>query len=203
MKKIISIAIVTLLSLSLFTACDGNIPEEDLTLSSVLYDYTFTLDGDSITLPLTLKEFQEMGWELPSNSTLPEIIEGHTRLLVPRFVKNGKEISIDLINLNENDVPMNQAIIFQITSSLDYDNPAVIELPKGIILGKSSKNDVIKVFGGPTSFGEGDDGITGLYYISENFGLSGGIWGPSANQIKITTNKRNIIEEIRIQNIGK
>ena len=58
MKKLTAFLLVIMLAITA-AACQKNpLPEEDLALSGVLYDYTFKLEGDTVTLPLTLKDFQ-------------------------------------------------------------------------------------------------------------------------------------------------
>jgi hypothetical protein len=178
---------------------------EDLSLSGVLYDFTFKLDGDTITLPLTLGEFQSLGWAHSEFIVLPETLEGHTRLLGAMYYKNDVQIWIPTINVSEDELPIEESMVYKIESSIDDENYAVIELPRGIILGESTKDDVIEAFGWPTWIQEWDDDeFSFLTYESESFGLATGIWGPSANKIEITTSneRNNIIVRIVIENIS-
>ena len=181
------------------------IGEEDLSLSGILYEYTFKLEGDTITLPLTLEKLQSYGWELSKYIKLPDTVNAHTRLLVTSLTKDGKDIDIEVANINDEELPSQECMVYSIKSSSDKENYPLIELPKGIILGKSNKVDVIKAFGGPTRMGHWEENNKDyLIYESESFGLSGGFWGPSANEIEIITSneKNNIITKITITNIS-
>ena len=135
---------------------DDYTPEEDLSLSGVLYDFTFKLEGDAITLPLTLGEFRAYGWEPVLN--LVESVGGNTTS-VAGFERNGKRVSVSLVNMTGESLPINECLAYGIKSynyeiyDDDYfakEDYSVIELPKGIVLGVSTKNDVIRAFGYPT-----------------------------------------------------
>jgi len=185
---------------------DDDNHEEDLSLSGVLYDFTFKLDDDTITLPLTIGEFRALGWDHSDLYILPDTVEGHTRLLMPYFIKNGSEANIQVLNASEDELPINECIIYNIKVSLDQEKSPVIELPKGIKLGVSTKDDLINAFGWPTKLGilAGDNGGEVFEYLAEHFGLSTGIWGPSANGVTIYTSgdPHHIITYIEISNIS-
>jgi len=188
-------------------------PEEDINLSGILYDYTFMLEGDTITLPITLGEFIGLGWELSPYFVMMKTLEGNTRGMLGEFDKAGKEIRIDVLNMNDEEIQIEESIVYKIKSSINDENYPIIELPRGIILGVSTIDEVIEAFGWPTRYWELDDeyeyddyGYTyELIYESENFSLSGGIWGPHSNQIMIIADSRrnNVVTEIEIDNILK
>jgi len=215
MKKFITFAFAMLLALLLLVACSGSgdnsngennqkdDSKEDLNLSGVLYDFTFKLEGDTITLPIMLEEFQSYGWEPTPTLELAENI-GSKTLGAAIFVKNGKELSLGLINLSDETLPIQKCMVYSLksysyddyVSEDDHENYAVIELPKGIILGVSTKDDVLRAYGNPSQKFFTNDEETELrevLYYGENF-----------RNVEIITDKRknNVVVEIEINNRG-
>jgi len=183
--------------------------EEDISLSGVLYDFTFKLDDDYITLPLTLEKFLSYGWE--SRFALKETIisggQGNVTL-----VKNGKKVSVMLNNTSADEIPIIKGIIFEIDcnsydeSDDEYIN-AVIEIPKGIILGKSTKDEVIKAFGYPTSLNENEgflednDIIDVMIYSDQDLqGEKNHFGSGNGYQIITSREKGDVIIQITITN---
>ena len=126
---------------------DDSRPDNEVSLMDILFDYTFILDGDTITLPLSLEEFMSYGWEPLFD--LSEPARGTSHYPSGQAIRNGKIISIALINMNDEEIPMLNSIVCGIWSSCDRSDYPVIKLPGGIILGESTRADVINAYGEP------------------------------------------------------
>jgi hypothetical protein len=179
--------------------------EEDLSLSGVLYDFTFKLDGDTITLPLTLEEFQSYGWE--PNLELAETMGGNT-FSATGHTRNGKGVMLSIANMSDETLPIHESMVFSISSyyyddyKSDYVNEdhAVIELPKGIVLGVSTIDDVIRAYGTPTYtyFTNDVELEQTLVYVYAHEDFRRGTWFG----IEIAADKRkgNVVTSIDISN---
>jgi len=184
-------------------------PEEDLSLSGVLYNFTFKLEGDSITLPLTVEEFQSYGWE-PKLGLVKNM--GSKTTGSAGFAKNGKEVMVSLANMSDESLPIEKCTVYGIMSyyyddymsSDDNENYAVIELPKGIVLGVSNISDVLQAFGSPTykQFTNDTELEQTLKYIYNNETFRSDIRGVSFGiEIWTDTRKDNIVTKIDISNL--
>ena len=178
---------------------------EDLKLSGVLYDFTFKLEGDTITLPLKLGELYAIGWE-PAYR-LAETM-GSSTFSAATFMKNGKEAMFYFSNPGDGELALHECFVHGISSYYydDYisddvnEDFAVIELPKGIILGKSTVFDVRKAYGDPTYtyFTNDYELEQTLVHVYDNEAFRKGTWFG----VEITTDIRmdNIVTAIDISN---
>jgi hypothetical protein len=165
--------------------------KEDLRLSAVLYNFAFILDGDIMTLPLTLDEVMSYGWE--PFFTLVETINANTMSGTNLF-RDDLRVRLGLGNFGREEIPLGESLVYSISSSIEDEDHAVIELPKGIVLGVSTMDDVLEAFGYPTLLYFWDD-ETVFEYQNKAFG--GGIW----NSILIVFyGEDNIVSEIEISN---
>jgi hypothetical protein len=182
---------------------DEPLPREDERLSNILYGFTFELDGDTITLPITLEKFQALGWEVEATITFPKTLEGSKVITKNIFVRNGKAVDIGLVNVGEEELAIEKCLVYRIKCSSKYADDAVIELPKGIILGVSNRDDVVNTYGGPTRLNTSGDEQTLTYYPGRRpltltpFG-SVNLY-PEINIIIDTTNG-NIVTGIEVKN---
>jgi len=180
--------------------------EEDLSLSGVLYEFTFYLDGDSITLPITVGALMQYGWEISPFWSIPDTIEGRAALPASFLVRDGVSMGmIRAANFSEDERPLSESVVYGISSDIRRDDDPIIELPRGIVLGESTKDDVLSAFGWPTRMQEPFDEYGGFYrleYQSESFGLSGGLFGPSANEVVIyaSSDLGGLVTRISIEN---
>jgi len=187
-KRLVVIASMCILALTLMTACDGNSggndtapiappaseetpeataepeatteataePDDSETpdtsdssaggLPEYLTDLIIMLDGDAITLPMPFEDFLSRGWELFSRSaeTTLEPEQYAKRLLT----KDNNIIGVSVANT------LDQASTVQLSSvygiSLTSELTGIFELPLGITLNVSTKEDVIEAYGEPT-----------------------------------------------------
>jgi hypothetical protein len=162
-------------------------------LSGVLYDFTFLLDGDSVTLPIVLDELISLGWDLRVD--LSDTLSGNTASAIT-LVRNYKRITAGIVNTSNEAIPIHESLVDSFTSYYyeDDDDYAVIELPRGIAVGVSTKNDVLRAFGGPTTVVDFDDSVVRLVY--ENEALGGGF--RSYIMIYVDGEQGNRITEINI-----
>jgi len=171
-----------------------NIPEENLSLSQILFDFNFNLDGGSITLPILLEEFQAYGWE--SVFPLVETI-GSRNHSSATFVRNDKSVSVGFVNISDTNIPIYESIVYEIRSS----SHGVIELPKGIKLGISTKDDIINAFGGPSYFDDGYyDADEYEYWMTYARDTSDSLLGGGRHFIQFFINEKenNVVTDISI-----
>ena len=180
---------------------DYHYPREDLSLSRILYDFTFILEGDTVTLPMTYDDFISLGWE--PIWELNETIAGNTLGTLGQHEKNGRHIFVSVMNMSDTELPVNETLVVTISTPdirWDDDNSAVIELPRGIILGVSTFEDVIAAFGYPTFLSDNSDDpeLPELYLYYNHPDFRRGTWFG----VDITTDSDlgNIVTQISISN---
>lgn len=110
--------------------------------------YTFTLNGDTYTLPCAVTEFTDNGWNL-ENGTL----DANTYARIFGYYEDAQEsIVFEVANLtDEKDVDLNKLIVVGIQVSQDNiaEDGYEFETTDGIIPGMTT-DEIKKVYGEPT-----------------------------------------------------
>lgn len=136
---------------------DGSGTAEDgEALSDNIYDFQFKLDGALYTFPMSFDDFLALGWEYDGDEDLELSPYSYTGEL---FYKGKLRAFVDLLNNGINTVPYSQCMVSGITIDSFYFEDApetVIELPKGIVYGTSTLDDVKAAYGEPSDVYEGE-----------------------------------------------
>lgn len=121
--------------------------------SDDLYSFEITLNGQSYSLPADCSEFEKNGWSFDSIKSDKKIAPNQYTL--SEVMKNGKaQVYAKLVNNGKNELPLKECKIGGIKlDSFDAKYGATLVLPKGISF-DSTKDDVIKAYGNPTSISE-------------------------------------------------
>ena len=123
----------------------GGLPEN-------ISDLAIILEGDAITLPVTVEDFLTLGWGVRYEDILKITLESkqYTSFGVE---KDGHAISVYVANfLDDQSSTIQQSTVIGFVGELKWDT--VFELPHGIKLGVSTIDDVIAAFGEPSKFVE-------------------------------------------------
>ncbi|MBN1045028.1 hypothetical protein DVW08_06535 [Clostridium botulinum] len=205
MKKVLGI-ICLLLTSTFFVACgdvskpeakneqnleEANKVKEGDNVSSKsddLYSFEITLNGQDYTLPADYSEFEKNGWCINGANSDKKVAPNQYTL--SEVMKNEKtQVYAKLVNIGKDELSLNQCKIGGIKlDSFDAKYGATLVLPKGISF-DSTKDDVIKAYGNPTSSDEKDTQTYMTYEVG------------TYQSVKITIDKEsNKVSSIDIQN---
>lgn len=124
--------------------------------------YTFTLEGDTFTLPIKVEDFLAKGWEPNLSSDGFDHDMSGISVMDKILVKNGKCVYVTVINYSENAAPAMDCYIGKVTVNTMTDGIAEFKTEAGIRLG-SPLDEVEAVYGEPVN--ESDTEI--MYSFSE------------------------------------
>lgn len=160
--------------------------------SDDLYSFEIILNGQAYTLPADYSEFEKNGWCLDSLKSDKKIAPNQYTL--SEVMKNGKtQVYAKLLNNEKDELSLNQCKIGGVKlDSFDAKYGATLVLPKGISF-DSTKDDVIKAYGNPTSSNERDTQTYMTYEVG------------AYQSVKITIDKQSDkVSSIDIENfVGK
>lgn len=115
-------------------------------LRELLTDYTIKINGESYKLPMTYEEFEQKGWNADRENLHEEMLNdnsGFTRNFEYFENQNDEsEIECDLKKGEDGKVYIVGLSIFQ-----NQNTDLQIEFPGGIVFGKSTRDDIKKVYG--------------------------------------------------------
>ena len=126
-------------------------------LSDSLYDFQVKIGDKVYQFPMYYQDFAA-DWTLGKNED-PEMGVGTNSYGSISFYKGDDRVSVDVINLGINQLPLNQCLVagIDIDASYDFDVAATpVELPGGIVMGKSNFDDIKAAYGDPSDTYEGD-----------------------------------------------
>ena len=129
------------------TATNTPVPTEAPTVvSDDIFDYMFELDGVVYQLPMTYQDFVATGWKLHRDYDENEEIGGYTYYSL-KFVKNGKDIMVDVTNMTGHARKIADCTIggVEIRDNDNVDFKIAHEMRFGL-----SKDEVIAMFGVPS-----------------------------------------------------
>lgn len=165
MKKIICIMLcISMISLSL-VGCKGEKPkeltDEDINtytanMSDNIYSGDITINGIKHTLPVTISEMKDNGFNLDSVYKPHQQIKSNTfyePITMDYPNSSGKStIRITFCNDSNSDVDIDDAKIYKMEfNGVNSDYINTIVLPKGITP-KSTYNDILNAYGNPSTY---------------------------------------------------
>lgn len=139
--------------------------EDSSTLKSDdLYSFKIILNGKVYELPADCSEFEKNGWSLDGANA--DVKVAPNQYTLSEVMNNGKtKVYAKLVNLGKNELSLKQCKVGGIKlDSFDAKYGATLVLPKGISF-DSTKDDVIKAYGNPTSSNERDTQIYMTYEL--------------------------------------
>lgn len=128
------------------------------TLSDNLYDFQIKIGDTVYQIPMTYADFMAQGWTIGSNHSEDETISANYYDLIT-CTKDSNDISVEFLNLQINEIPLNQTLVGGIRINGVYDlnlDMFPVEFAKGIQMGKSNLQDIEAAYGTPTSVYEGN-----------------------------------------------
>jgi hypothetical protein len=174
-KRLAAIALALILALSL-AACGGVIsgapggttdnstdkPEKSDTVE--LGELTLLIDGEVVTLPLTVDEFADLGWA-PRDDKEMELMD---KTLEPKqfanilFRKDNLYAYAFVANMSDDQsINVSEGTIL----GFDYVEASTYELPNGIVQGVATRDDIIAAYGEPAP----SNSDSFMYYTIEGF----------------------------------
>lgn len=151
------------------TQAEGTSGAGEEALSDDIYSFQLDIDGTKYQFPMSYSDFTAQGWEL-SKYDDPEMKVGTNSYGMVGFLKGDTSIRADVINFGINEVPLSECLVGGITidgSFSDVDlSKTIVTLPKGIVMGKATLDEVKAAYGEPSDTYEGDN-YTKLTYEKE------------------------------------
>lgn len=135
-------------------------------------DFIMKMDGQIVDLPMMYSDFVGLGWttkdDLASVELEPMQYEGFV------FEKDGHEIYVNVVNLDQNSQTADKGVVYQIKSHYDSDvsKYASVELPGGIKTGEATLDDIKNAYGAPTYENPGNGHTVLLYELESHKDLN-------------------------------
>lgn len=136
--------------------------QEGATLSEDVYAFQLLLEGTLFEMPTDFAHFEAAGWKFKDgeepDAMLPASTYASVTLVYGRL-DDQAEIKVDFLNLGINAKPIMECPIFRVTVEQDLGmkmsrtRMAAVELPKGVIGGKTTKDEVEAAYGTPSGRG--------------------------------------------------
>lgn len=190
MKKLLSIVVICLMSVSVFASCGKenqtsttatlpsvqnteaeNNSEESTSISRDYRSGQIMIDGDLITLPMKVSDFMGLGWHQDDDYAAKDIIEAKADIhssgkwengVWGDFEKGNNELDCFVYNWTDTDIAFSDGYIAQIDTDEESDYSVVI--PGNFEVGKATKDEIV------SKWGEPDD--TNDHINSEEYRLS-------------------------------
>ncbi len=156
MKKLLAIVcIISIFCLSFGGCTKGSSPKDEekavsFSLDECLYPmaeelsgFTAALNGKVIKFPLSFEDFSLSGWKISAEDKSKTLKSGQYGIFRAELEKS--QIGLYFANFSDEEKPLRDCAVCG--ASAQSDGSSVIELPKNIILGKSTKSEIIKAFG--------------------------------------------------------
>ncbi len=121
----------------------------DVELSENIMDFEIAIDGEVYKFPMWFSDFEEKGWEFKGDKTVS--LSSSEYVISMEWEKNGVRATTNITNLSLNTATLENSLItrFVIDSYDLADLKASVEFPCDILVGKSTKEDIIKAYGEP------------------------------------------------------
>lgn len=126
-------------------------------LSDDLYSFQMKLDGKIYQFPMSYADFIACGWEYQGDETLTFAPDQYSPSEV--FKKGDLEIYVSIINLGIDTEPVTECLVGGLSIDewqFEAAPRTSIELPKGIVYGKSTLEDIKAAYGEPSDTYEGE-----------------------------------------------
>lgn len=132
--------------------------ENEEGLSNSLYDFQVKIGDEIYQFPMYYEDFTAQGWTIGKNDD-PEMGVGTNSYCSVSFYKGNDRVSVSVLNLGINELPIKECLIAGINVNAQYDFDAEktpVELPCGIVVGTSTADDIITAYGDPSDTYEGE-----------------------------------------------
>ena len=161
--------------------------------SGDVFCFEFSIDGESYKFPLLYSDMEKNGWSYKSNAGI-KAIKPNQYLIGLRIEKGDLSMSVQPINLTKSVLTAAEANIGKLTLDSDYIKPDSHKITyAGIVLGKSTADDVSAAFGEPSSTYESEKFPTVTYKMKTNVTV----------KFCFDNTKGGIVDKIEIQNFSK
>lgn len=162
-------------------------------ISGDVFCFEFSIDGESYKFPLLYSDMEKNGWSYKSNAGI-KAIKPNQYLIGLRIEKGDLSMSVQPINLTKSVLTAAEANIGKLTLDSDYIKPDSHKTTyTGIVLGKSTADDVSAAFGEPSSTYESEKFPTVTYKMKTNVTV----------KFCFDNTKGGIVDKIEIQNFSK
>lgn len=164
-----------------------------VTTSGDVFCFEFSIDGESYKFPLLYSDMEKNGWSYKSNAGI-KAIKPNQYLIGLRIEKGDLSMNVQPINLTKSVLTAAEANIGKLTLDSDYIKPDSHKTTyTGIVLGKSTADDVSAAFGEPSSTYESEKFPTVTYKMKTNVTV----------KFCFDNTKGGIVDKIEIQNFSK
>ena len=164
-----------------------------VTASGDVFCFEFSIDGESYKFPLMYTDMEKNGWSYKSNAGI-KAIKPNQYLIGLRIEKGDMSMSVQPINLTKTALTANEANIGKLTLDSNYIKPESHTVSyAGIVLGKSTADDISAAFGKPSSTYESEKSPTVTYKMKTNVTV----------KFCFDNTKGGIVDKIEIQNFSK
>ena len=161
--------------------------------SGDVFCFEFSIDGESYKFPLLYSDMEKNGWSYKSNAGI-KAIKPNQYLIGLRIEKGDLSMNVQPINLTKSVLTAAEANIGKLTLDSDYIKPDSHKTTyTGIVLGKSTADDVSAAFGEPSSTYESEKFPTVTYKMKTNVTV----------KFCFDNTKGGIVDKIEIQNFSK
>lgn len=162
-------------------------------ISGDVFCFEFSIDGESYKFPLLYSDMEKNGWSYKSNAGI-KAIKPNQYLIGLRIEKGDLSMNVQPINLTKSVLTAAEANIGKLTLDSDYIKPDSHKTTyAGIVLGKSTADDVSAAFGEPSSTYESEKFPTVTYKMKTNVTV----------KFCFDNTKGGIVDKIEIQNFSK
>lgn len=159
-------------------------------LSDDVYSYSFALDGEVYTIPMWFADFEARGWEFDGDRTLE--LKSNQYTFSQYWEKGDLRFHTDIANLTPNNATLENSLVscISLDKGYNFEKDCVIELPGGLFVGESTREDIIAAYGEPTDEMETDYSWV-LTYKEDIY-----------NSVKLTVDKEaGCLERVDIENM--
>ena len=164
-----------------------------VTTSGDVFCFEFSIDNETYKFPLLYSDMEKNGWSYKSNAGI-KAIKPNQYLIGLRIEKGDLSMNVQPINLTKSVLTAAEANIGKLTLDSDYIKPDSHKTTyTGIVLGKSTADDVSAAFGEPSSTYESEKFPTVTYKMKTNVTV----------KFCFDNTKGGIVDKIEIQNFSK
>ncbi|MEE8886390.1 MAG: hypothetical protein SOI56_07500 [Eubacteriales bacterium] len=132
------------------TQTEENTEKQDAALSDDLYSFAISFEGDICQLPMSYQDFTALGWVYDGDES--QQLESRAGKSTQVFARDNERVYADLTNFDVNAAPITDSYVTKIYLDDTMISPSKsdIELPGGIVYGKSTLDDATAAYGTST-----------------------------------------------------
>lgn len=127
-------------------------------LSDDLYAFELEVGGEIYQFPMTYEDLLAKGWNLSKNED-PEMKLESNEYTSVTMIQGENSIYVDMVNFGINAMPVTECLVggIDIDASYNYNLESLpVNLPKGIVMGQASVDDIKHVYGEPSDLYESE-----------------------------------------------